>query len=76
MKFEILNKKNIFENIKKACQISSYQKETNDLKADNLKENLMNSNKKWEKGVSSRHGSETLSWRKNSNQQSVNSSDT
>jgi hypothetical protein len=63
------------ESIKKASQISSYQKETNDLKADNLKENLTNSNKKWEKGVSSRHGSENLSWRKNSNQQSVNSGD-
>lgn len=63
------------ESIKKASQISSYAKETNDLKADNLKENLTNSNKKWEKGVSSRHGSENLSWRKNSNQQSVNSGD-
>ena len=70
-----MNKKTIMENIKKACQINSYQRETNDLKADNLKENLTNSNKKWEKGTSSRHGSETLSWRKNSNQQSVNSGD-
>lgn len=63
------------DNIKKANQLNSYQKETNDLKAENLKENLTNSNKKWEKGVSSRHGSENLSWRKNSNQQSVNSGD-
>lgn len=65
------------DNIKKACQMSSYQKETNDLKADILKENLTtNSNKKWEKGVSSRHGSESgMSWRKNSNQLSVASGD-
>ncbi len=65
-----MNKQNILDNIKKAHLINTYQKETSDLKADNSNNNLNNT--KWEKNASSRHNSETLSWRKKSNDQSSN----
>lgn len=62
------------DNIKKAHTINAYQKETSDLKAENNNNNNQN-NTKWEKNASSRHNSETLSWRKKSNDQSSNQGD-
>ncbi len=54
--------------------MNTYQKETNDLKAEGSNNNQTNSTK-WEKNASSRHNSETLSWRKKSNDQSSNNGD-
>ena len=65
-----MSKQNILDNIKKACHINTYQKETSDLQAENT--NNQNNNTKWEKNNSSRHNSESLSWRKKSNDQSSN----
>lgn len=69
-----MTKQNILDNIKKACHINTYQKETNDLKAEGNSNN-QSIGTKWEKNSSSRHNSETLSWRKKSNDQSSNNGD-
>ncbi len=76
IKFDYSSKQQILDNIKKACLINSYQKETNDLKAESSNNNQTITGK-WEKNVSSRHNStESLSWRKKSTDQSSNNGDT